>query len=230
MRHNILQRNVVFLHQYGSELRGALDGSISIIATIFAHFDADRKSISGTRKIGVFALLVGGHVLDRHAILYGEMPDEIANSVSVAGFGGAQRTIFQRQRMLCGPCGEILGAMNGNVARLHWAVDLPPVSPPSYHIRFQIHLPQHRGQRYLPTHPIWSSAPTAEGPGRHALQTEENQQRNRQQPTKKLHGVILIHVKYFGNLNFISRCKITKNTTSCSVRLTRLRGWANCGV
>jgi hypothetical protein len=132
--------------------------------------------------------------------------------------------------MLCGPRRVILGAMNGDIARLHWAVDLPPVSPPSYHIRFQIHLPQHRGQRYLPAHRIWSSAPTAEGPGRHALQTEENQQRNRQQPTKKLHGVILIHVKYFGNLNFISRCKITKNTTSCSVRLTRLRGWANCGV
>lgn len=187
MRHNILQRDVVFLHQYGSELRSALDGSISIIATIFAHFDADRKSISGTREIGVFALLVGRHVLDRHAILHGEMPDEIANSVSFAGFSGAQRTIFQRQRMLCGPRRVILGAMNRDVARLHWAVDLPPVSPPSYHVCFQIHLPQHRGQRYLPTHRIWSGAPTAEGSGRHALQTEENQQRNRQQPTKKLH-------------------------------------------
>ena len=187
MRHNILQRDVVFLHQYGSELRSALDGSISIIATIFAHFDADRKSISGASEIGVFTLLAGGHMLDRHAILYGEMPDQIANSVSVAGFGGAQRTIFQRQRMLRSPCGEILGAMNGDVAWLHWAVDLPPMSSPSYHIRFQIHLPQHRGQRYLPTHRIWSGAPTAEGPSRHALQTEENQQRNRQQPTKKLH-------------------------------------------
>ena len=187
MRHNILQRNVVFLHQYGSELRSALDGSISIVATIFAHFDADRQSISGASEIGVFTLLAGGHVLNCHAILHSEMPDQVANSVSVAGFGGAQRTIFQRQRMLCGPRRVILGAVNGDVARLHWAVDLPPVSPPSYHVRFQIHLPQHRGQRYLPTRRIWSGAPTAEGTSRHALQTEEDQQRNRQQPTKKLH-------------------------------------------
>jgi hypothetical protein len=56
--------------------------------------------------------------------------------------------------MLCGTSGEILGAMNGDIARLHWAVDLPPVSPPSYHVCFQIHLPQHRGQRYLPAHRI----------------------------------------------------------------------------
>ena len=94
MRHHVLQGNPVFLHEHRGEFGSPLGGGRAVVATVFAHFNTDREAVSRTREICVFTLFTRGHVLDGHAVLHGEMPNQIANPVSRAGFRRSQCSVF----------------------------------------------------------------------------------------------------------------------------------------
>lgn len=85
MRHDMTQGNALFLHQDRREFRSPLDRRPSATAAVLAHFDADRETVSRAMEIRMLALLADRHVLDRLAVIDGEMPNEITNAI--AGFG-----------------------------------------------------------------------------------------------------------------------------------------------
>lgn len=88
------QGDAVLNHQVGGEPRGAIHRGVEIAAALLAHFDADAVAIAWTIEVGVFTLLIGGHVLQGHAVIHREMPDQIADAIAAPAFGCAQGTVF----------------------------------------------------------------------------------------------------------------------------------------
>jgi hypothetical protein len=96
MRHNVAQGNAVFDHEVRGEARCAVHGGVEIATALLAHFDADAVAVPWTIKVCVFALLIGRHVLYCYFVIYGEMPDQVADPITAAAFWCAQGSIFQR--------------------------------------------------------------------------------------------------------------------------------------
>ncbi len=136
--HDMAQGDAVFDHQIGGELRGAIERGVAIAASMLAHFNADAVTIARAIEIGVFALFIGGHVLQGDSVIDGEMPDQIANAIAAAAFGCAQSAIFERLRMLPGIGAPVLRAVNGDEARLHRAVHLTAMSTARHHVLAQV--------------------------------------------------------------------------------------------
>ena len=38
---NMIERDIILTHQFGCELRGAVDGTAKIVASVYTHFDPD---------------------------------------------------------------------------------------------------------------------------------------------------------------------------------------------
>lgn len=82
---------IVFVHEIGCQLRGAINRAWKIVAAMLTHFDAYAVIVSWTVKIGVLTLFVGGKMLDGHIVLGGEVPSEKARAVAADTFGGTKR-------------------------------------------------------------------------------------------------------------------------------------------
>lgn len=88
---------------------------------MLAHFDSNAVAVPWAVEVGVFALLVGGHVLEGDFVIHGVVPDEVADAVAALAFGGAEGAAFECERVF--PCigTVILCAVDGDVARGHGA-------------------------------------------------------------------------------------------------------------
>ena len=144
MRNHVFQRNPILLHQDRRELRGAFNRRLLVRATLFTHLDPYRIPISRPIKIRVFALLRGRHVLDRHPLIDGKMPDQITYPVSPRSLCRTQGTPFQCQRMLLRSRSVILRAVNGDVTRIHRTHHSSAMRAARNHVHFQSHIPHHR--------------------------------------------------------------------------------------
>ena len=54
---DILERNIVGVHESCGKARGAVDGLSTVVSSVFAHFDADGVEIAGAVEVGVLAAL-----------------------------------------------------------------------------------------------------------------------------------------------------------------------------
>jgi len=94
MRHHVLQRDTVLLHEDGRELRRALQHLLAVAATVLAHLDTDGVAVPRTIEVRMLTLFIRRHVLDRHMIIHREVPDQETDAVAMLRFGRTQRTVF----------------------------------------------------------------------------------------------------------------------------------------
>ena len=115
MRHHVVQRNSISVHEIGGETCGLVDRHPDIVAAMLTHFDADAVVVPRPIKIRVLTLLAAGQVLDGDICLNGEMPSEIADAIAAFTLRGTQGTAFQSKGMIVGISRVVLRAVNGNV-------------------------------------------------------------------------------------------------------------------
>ena len=149
MRHDMTQGDALLLHQDRCELRCPLKGHPTVAAAVLAHFDADREAVSRAMEIRMLTLLADRHVLDRLAIIDGEVPNEITNAVAVFGLWRSQRSTLERDRMLIGIRAVILRAVNRDVPRPHRPHDFAAMAAARDHVGAKIHLAIHPRNRSL---------------------------------------------------------------------------------
>lgn len=121
VRHHVGERDVVLVHERGGELGGAVNRLRLVVALVFAHLDPDGVAVSGAVEIGVLASLVGRDVLDDDIVLHRKVPAEIAAGAAT------QRAPLQCLGVSVGVTGVVLGAVDGDEARLHRSIQSPAV-------------------------------------------------------------------------------------------------------
>jgi hypothetical protein len=80
----MIQRDVILTHQCGCESRGAIDGDVNIVASVYTHFDADGRPVSLTFVISMLSGFVSRERLVNRMIVNGEMPGEISSAIVTA--------------------------------------------------------------------------------------------------------------------------------------------------
>lgn len=107
-------------HEVGGEAGGFINGEADVVAAMLTHFD-DAVVVPRAVEVGVLALLTAGEVLDPDIVLDGEVPGEEADTVAADTLGGAEGTALQGEGVVVGITAVVLGAVDGDVARLPWA-------------------------------------------------------------------------------------------------------------
>ncbi len=69
---NMIEGNIILTHQFGGELRGAVDGAVNVVAAVYTHFDPDGGSVSLAFVIGMFSGFVSGKGLVNGMIVHSE--------------------------------------------------------------------------------------------------------------------------------------------------------------
>ena len=143
MRHDMTQGDALPLHQDRREFRSPLDRRPSTTAAVLAHFDANRETVSRTMEIRMLTLLADRHVLDRLAVIDGEMPNEITNAVAGFRLRRSQCATLERDRVLIGIRTVVLRAVNRNVARPHRPHDLASMTATRDHVGAKVYFAIH---------------------------------------------------------------------------------------
>ena len=60
VRDNMIERDIILTHQFGGQLRGAVDGAGKIVAPVNTHFDPDGGPVSLAFVIGMLSGFVRG--------------------------------------------------------------------------------------------------------------------------------------------------------------------------
>src|SRR5215510_752737 len=81
VRDDIIERDIILTHQFGCELRGAVNGAAKIVAPVYAHFDTDGGPVSLAFVIGMLSGLVRGEGLVNGMIVYSEMPGDKSSAI-----------------------------------------------------------------------------------------------------------------------------------------------------
>jgi hypothetical protein len=116
VRDNVIDRNVILTHQFGCELRGAIDGDVEIVAPVYTHFDPDGGPVSLAFVIGMLASFVRGERLVNGMIVHSEVPGEKSSAVVTSW----EPLIHGERVMQCvGATGRIVGRMDSDKCRLH---------------------------------------------------------------------------------------------------------------
>jgi len=116
VRNDIIGRDIILTHQFGCELRGAVDGAAKIVAPVYTHFDPDGGPVSFTFVIGMLSGFVSGEGLINGMIVHSEMPGEKSSAIVT----GSESLVHGERVMQCvGATGSIVGRMNSDKCRLH---------------------------------------------------------------------------------------------------------------
>ena len=116
VRDNMIERDIILTHQFGCELRGAVDGAVKIVAPVYTHFDPDGGPVSLAFVIGMFSGLVSGERLVNGMIVHSEMPSEKSSAIVT----GSQPLVHGERVMQCvGTTGRVVGRMNSDKCRPH---------------------------------------------------------------------------------------------------------------
>src|SRR5215831_12606203 len=116
VRDDIIERDIILTHQFGCELRGAVDGAVKIVAPVYTHFDPDGGPVSLAFVIGVLSGFVSGEGLVNGMIVHSEMPGEKSSAIVTA----SEPFVHGERVMQCvGATGRIVGRMNSYKSRQH---------------------------------------------------------------------------------------------------------------
>ena len=113
---NMIEGNIIFTHQFGCELRGAVNGAVDVVAAVYTHFDPDGGSISLSFVIGMLSGFVSGEGLVNGMIVHSEMPGEKSSAIMTASESLVHGECVIRG---VGGTGLIVGRMNGDKCRPH---------------------------------------------------------------------------------------------------------------
>src|SRR5215469_16083553 len=112
----MIERNIILTHQFGCELRGAVDGAVKIVAPVYTHFDPDGGPVSLAFVIGMLSGFVGGEGLVNGMIVHSEMPGEKSSAI----VAGSKPLVHGERVIQCvGATGPIVGRMNSDKCRPH---------------------------------------------------------------------------------------------------------------
>ena len=95
MRHHFPQRDVVLVHEIGSQLSGPLDSCRPAVAAVLTHLNSNGIVVTWTIEVGMLTLFIGWKVLHNTILIHRKVPDEITNAVSTATLSCAQFTVLQ---------------------------------------------------------------------------------------------------------------------------------------
>ena len=84
VRDNMIERDIILMHQAGCESRGAVDSYVRIVAPIYTHFDPDGRPVSRAFVISVLSGFVGREGLISGMIVHSEMPGEKSSAIVTA--------------------------------------------------------------------------------------------------------------------------------------------------
>jgi hypothetical protein len=116
VRDNMNKRDIVLTHQFGCELRGAVDGDVKIVAPVYTHFDPDRGPVSLAFVIGMLSGFVSGEGLVNRMIVHSEVPSEKSSAIVTT----SKPLVHGERVMQCvGATRRIVGRMNGDEGRTH---------------------------------------------------------------------------------------------------------------
>src|SRR5262249_5713267 len=116
VRDNMIERDIILTHQFGGELRGAVDGADKIVAPVYTHFDPDGGPVSLAFVISMLSGFASGEGLVNGMIVHGEMPGEKSSAIVT----GSDPLVHEERVMQCiGATGRIVGRMNSDKCRLH---------------------------------------------------------------------------------------------------------------
>ena len=114
---NMIEGNIILTHQFGCELRGAVDGAANVVAAVYTHFDPDGGSVSLAFVIGMLSGFVSGEGLVNGMIVHSEMPGEKSSAIMTASEPLVHGECVIRG---VGATGPIVGRMNSDKCRPHW--------------------------------------------------------------------------------------------------------------
>ena len=116
VRDNMIERDIILTHQFGCELRGAVDAAVKIVAPVYTHFDPDGRPVSLAFVIGMLSGFVSRQALVNGMIVHSEMPGEKSSAIVTA----SEPFIHGERVMQCvGATGCIVGRMNTDKCRPH---------------------------------------------------------------------------------------------------------------
>src|SRR5437868_3113253 len=110
------ERDLILTHQFGCELRGAINGNVKIVAPVYTHFDPDRRPVSLAFVISMLSGFVSGEGLVNGMIVHSEMPSEKSSAIVTA----SEPLVHGERVMQCvGATGPIVGRVNSDKCRPH---------------------------------------------------------------------------------------------------------------
>ena len=84
VRDNMIERDIILTHQFGGELRGAVDGAVDVVAPVYTHFDPDGGPVPFAFVVGMLSGFVSGEGLVNRMIVHSEMPSEKSSAIVTA--------------------------------------------------------------------------------------------------------------------------------------------------
>jgi hypothetical protein len=126
VRDNMIERDMILAHQSGCELRGAVDGPVKIVASVYTHFDPDRGPVSIAFVIGMLSGFVSGEGLVNGMIVHSEMPGEKSSAIVAA----SEPLVHGERVMQCvSATRPVVGRMDGDKCRPHWSMQRTSAFP-----------------------------------------------------------------------------------------------------
>jgi hypothetical protein len=116
---NMIERDIILTHQFGCELRGAVDGAAKIVVPVYTHFDPDGRPVSLAFVISMLSGFVSRERLVNGMIVYSEMPSEKSSAIVTA----SEPLVHSERVIQCvGTTRPIVGRMNSDKCRTHRAM------------------------------------------------------------------------------------------------------------
>src|SRR5207249_239144 len=113
---NVIERDIILMHQSRCELRGAVDGAAKIVAPVYTHFDPDGRPVSLAFVISMLSGFVSREGLVNGMIVHSEMPGEKSSAIVTA----SEPLVHGERVMQCvGATRRIVGRMNSHKCRTH---------------------------------------------------------------------------------------------------------------
>src|SRR6266550_5684675 len=110
----MIERDIILTHQSGCELRGAVDGAVKIVASVYAHFDPDGRPVSRAFVISMLTGFVSGEGLVNGMIVHSKMPGEKSSAIVAA----SEPLVHGERVIQCvGATRPIVGRMNSDKCR-----------------------------------------------------------------------------------------------------------------
>ena len=125
VRNDVIERDAILAHEFGRQLRGAVDGTANIVAPVYAHFDSDGRSVSLAFVISMLSSLVSRQALVNGMIVHREMPGKESGAIVPAS-----ESLLHGERVTerVGPTRGIVRRMDRDKCRTHRPVQWTPTS------------------------------------------------------------------------------------------------------
>src|SRR5262249_61583573 len=121
----MIEKDIILTHQFGCELRGAIDGAAKIVAPVYTHFDPDGGPVSLAFVIGMLSGFVSGEGLVNGMIVHAEMPSEKSSAIVTA----SEPLVHGERVIQCvGATGRIVARMSRDTCRPHRSRQRPCAS------------------------------------------------------------------------------------------------------